>query len=159
MHAVPLTEWGVHPLLDSCPFITERRTCWPVSDAHWAASGTPIAAVVSEGQCPVPFVCAELVTRYYWLPWFLVVIHLHREDVALHNPSLFFPRSLAAVPSSPNQVQLAKDPLSAQFLRPLVPDSAFECGPSPSPLKIVSIKVTLALLSMGSIYSAFVRGC
>lgn len=34
--------------LISCPLITERRTCWPVSFAHWAASGAPIAAVVSE---------------------------------------------------------------------------------------------------------------
>ena len=24
--------------------------------------------------------CAEPVTSYHWLPWFLVVIHLHHED-------------------------------------------------------------------------------
>lgn len=94
MHTGPLTEQGDHHLvvtLDSCPFTTERRTCWPVSTVHWAVLGSPITAVVSEGRRLAPCVCAEPVIPYHWPPWFLVVIHQHREDTDLRIPCLFFP--------------------------------------------------------------------
>jgi len=50
MHGGPLTERGDHISLTliSCPLITERRTCRPVSVVHWAASRTSIATAVSE---------------------------------------------------------------------------------------------------------------
>ena len=45
----PLNRVIITPLtLVSCPFITERWTCWPVFAHRWAALGAPIASVVSE---------------------------------------------------------------------------------------------------------------
>ena len=116
--------------LISCPFITERRTCRPVSVVHWAASRTSIATAVSDGSRLVPRVSARLVILCHRQPWFPVVIQPHREDVDLYTPYLFILGSVLAVPSSPDLVRQTEDPLSARYLRPLESYSTLTHDPS-----------------------------
>jgi len=82
------------------------------------------------GPRPVPCVCAKLVIPCHRLPWFPVVIRLHREDVDLCTSCLFFPGSLPAVSLSPDPVRSTEDPLFARHLHPLAPISTLTRDPS-----------------------------
>lgn len=150
--------WQSPVALPSRPFVTERRTCWPVSDACWTTWGrrspplfqgttscTPCLRRTGDQMLLAtltPCCCSSTPRRHGFVHALSLLLWIARGRTAVTKLIPVAQRPALCTMSSPTCPQPHREMWSFIFL-----------------IEIVSIKVTPALPSMGSTYSAFVRGC